>query len=55
MANDESTSEVTGSGQAEGDDEYLATPWHFKLLVVAFVLYLIYRGVQLVAWLLDKI
>ena len=29
-------------------------PWHFKLLVVATVLYLGYRAVQGVAWLVDR-
>ena len=27
-------------------------PWHFKLLVVAMILYLCWRAVQLVVWLL---
>jgi hypothetical protein len=39
----------------EADEEYEPTPWHFKLLVLGLVLYLVYRGVQLVMWLVDKI
>jgi hypothetical protein len=30
-------------------------PWHFKLLVVAVVLYLGWRAVQLVEWVVGKI
>ena len=30
-------------------------PWHFKLLVVAVVLYLGWRAVQLVEWVVDKV
>ena len=33
------------------DEEELSTPWHFKLLLLALVLYLIYRAVQLFVWL----
>ncbi len=29
----------------------LKTPWHFKLLIVATVIYLLYRFVQLIMWL----
>jgi hypothetical protein len=29
-------------------------PWHFKLLVVAIVLYLGWRAVEGVGWLLDR-
>jgi hypothetical protein len=27
-------------------------PWHFKLLVAALIVYLLWRAVQLVGWLL---
>ena len=30
-------------------------PWHFKLLVVATVLYLGFRAYQGVAWLIDRV
>jgi hypothetical protein len=30
-------------------------PWHFKLLIVAVVLYLGWRAVQLVEWVVDKV
>ena len=30
-------------------------PWHFKLLVAAVVLYLGWRAVQLVEWVVDKV
>lgn len=31
------------------------TPWHFKLLLLAVVLYLGFRAVQGVDWLVDKL
>ena len=31
------------------------TPWHFKLLIVSMVLYLGWRAVQGVAWVIDRI
>ena len=30
------------------------SPWHFKLLMVALVIYLGYRAVQGVAWLVNR-
>ena len=30
-------------------------PWHFKLLVLATILYLLYRAVQGVAWLAGRL
>ena len=33
----------------------LKTPWHFKLLVVATVLYLGFRAYQGVAWLVQHV
>lgn len=32
-----------------------ATPWHFKLLLLAVALYLGFRAVQGVDWLVDKL
>ena len=43
---------VPGPGQEEG--EAPKAPWHFKLLLAALVLYLAWRGVAGVAWLLDR-
>jgi uncharacterized paraquat-inducible protein A len=31
------------------------TPWHFKLLVVATILYLTYRAVQLTVWIIHAL
>ena len=36
-------------------EEYPPTPWHFKLLVVALVLYLGFRAVQLLVWLAERL
>ena len=39
-------------------DERMAeekAPWHFKLLVVALVAYLAFRGFQGVEWVLDRL
>lgn len=41
---------VGGAGAAAGAEEDVAVPWHFKLLLVATVLYLGWRAVQGVAW-----
>ena len=35
---------------AAGDEDDVTVPWHFKLLLVATVLYLGWRAVQGVAW-----
>lgn len=43
---------LPGPGQEEGETP--KAPWHFKLLVVAIVAYLAYRGFQGVVWLLDR-
>ena len=43
-----------GAGQ-EAQEELPEVPWHFKLLVLATVLYLALRAYQGVAWLLDRI
>jgi len=34
----------------ESEEEYAPTPWHFKLLLLALVLYLAYRLIQLIVW-----
>jgi hypothetical protein len=39
-----------GSSPVDATDE-VPVPWHFKLLVVALVVYLGWRGIQLIGWL----
>ena len=52
------TSMGTG-GECPTCDRVIAAParapWHFKLLVVALVAYLAFRGVQGVEWVLDRL
>ena len=47
------------TASADGDDEAPtaepATPWHFKLLLVALVIYLGFRAFQGVAWLVAHV
>jgi hypothetical protein len=42
-----------------GSDDAVATdvkaPWHFKLLIVAVVLYLGWRLIQMLGWLVDAL
>ncbi|MDP8987334.1 MAG: hypothetical protein M3N25_05615 [Actinomycetota bacterium] len=38
-----------------GAGEDLTTPWHFKLLVVAVIVYLGWRAVQGVQWLVAQL
>ncbi len=38
---------ATGSGDGEADQADEKAPWHFKLLVVLLVLYLVYRGYEM--------
>lgn len=45
---------VIAGTDGEVTDEPPDVPWHFKLLVVATVLYLAWRAVQGVAWLIDR-
>jgi hypothetical protein len=42
-----------GEIERRADDaaDDVPVPWHFKLLVVALVVYLGWRGIQLVGWL----
>lgn len=35
--------------------EVVKAPWHFKLLLVATVIYLVWRGWQGIEWLLGKL
>lgn len=53
MVSDEPRSD-SAEGSVDAQEDYIATPWHFKLLVLAFVLYLIYRAVQAAAWLIER-
>ena len=43
-----------GSVTEVGDDER-PVPWHFKLLVVATVVYLGWRAIQGVVWLIQRV
>ncbi len=48
----------TCGAQLEGAQDSGArrgAPWHFKLLVGALALYLVWRLVQIAAWLLERI
>ena len=36
-------------------EEAVATPWHFKLLMVALVIYLGYRALQGVEWVVHHV
>ncbi len=46
--------ECPGCGQVLVEAEQ-PVPWHFKLLVVATVLYLGWRAVQGVVWLMERL
>jgi hypothetical protein len=37
------------------EDDYEPTPWHFKLLLIGLILYLLYRGYQLLEWLVHRL
>jgi hypothetical protein len=43
---------VTASSDEAAED--VKAPWHFKLLIVAVVLYLGWRFVQLIGWLIQQ-
>ena len=47
--------ECPGCGRVIAEPRDTKVPWHFKLLVVATVLYLGFRAWQGVAWLGDKL
>lgn len=53
MAKAEAAGPTPEAGDVEEDDE--TTPWHFKLLVLALVLYLGYRAYQLIDWLVGRL
>ncbi len=42
---------TAAAGDGDDSDERLKTPWHFKVLVVALIIYLAWRAFQGVAWL----
>ena len=43
---------MPGPGEQEGDEP--KAPWHFKLMIVALGLYLGWRGVQGVQWIVNR-
>ena len=47
--------ECPGCGRVIAEPQDTRVPWHFKLLVVATVLYLGFRAWQGVVWLVDKL
>lgn len=51
VAEDEPVNDADGGEDAADQPE---VPWHFKLLVLATILYLLYRAVQGVAWLVGR-
>lgn len=57
MAYDEGAADgdVERDAKVVADDDYPPTPWHLKLLLVALVLYLAWRGFQLIAWLVGEL
>ena len=50
MSDDRTSAEAS----TESEEEYESTPWHFKLLLLGLVLYLGYRFVQLIMWLVER-
>jgi len=47
---------ATGAPEGDADDVVpIPLPWHFKLLVGAIVVYLGWRAIQGVIWLLDRL
>jgi hypothetical protein len=53
------TCPTCGRSIASSSDDVVATdvkaPWHFKLLIVAVVLYLGWRLVQMLGWVVDAL
>ena len=45
---------VLAAGESP-DDAEIRVPWHFKLLLVATVVYLGWRAVQGIAWVVDRL
>lgn len=50
VTDDETTEEGTCPTCGETLDEHRHVPWHFKLMIVASVVYLGYRAYQGIAW-----
>lgn len=50
----QSETQSPSSREEPSDEEYPPMPWHFKLMLVALVLYLLYRFVELVVWLVGR-
>jgi hypothetical protein len=44
---------VAAPGETEG--EVPKTPWHFKVMIIGLVIYLAWRGVQGVEWLIHHV
>ena len=42
------------AGEGAADQEPKRTPWMFRIIVGAAVLYLVLRGVQTVNWIIDR-
>jgi hypothetical protein len=53
--NEDGSCPTCGNVIAKPREEALRAPWHFKLLLVALVLYLGYRLYQGVAWLAHHV
>lgn len=49
------TAEDESADTGHDMDEQPEVPWHFKLLVLATILYLLYRAVQGVVWLAGRL
>lgn len=46
---------LPGPGQTEADVvEQPRTPWHFKLLVLAATIYLLWRLIEGILWMIDR-
>lgn len=43
--------EAAAGGAAAGEDE--KAPWHFKLLVAVTVIYLAWRAVEMIGWVVN--
>ena len=46
-----------GADHEDGDDEEArpSAPWHFKVMLVALVVYLAWRGVQGIDWIAQRL
>lgn len=55
---DEAGSDRVGSGSdelAQTNHEDETTPWHFKVMVIALIVYLLWRGFQLAEWAIQRL